>query len=50
LAAFLDTSFYFSLIAKRDKNHERATSIFIDLAEGKYGTLYTSNFIINEKL
>ena len=50
MAVFLDTSFYFSLISKKDKNHERAKSILINIAEGKYGIPYTSNFIMNETM
>ena len=44
---FVDTSAYFALIYKKDKNHEQARK-FLGIAEKKRLILLTSNFIIAE--
>ncbi|MHA1280104.1 MAG: type II toxin-antitoxin system VapC family toxin [Candidatus Helarchaeota archaeon] len=50
MSIYLDTSFYFALLSKRDKNHERAQIIMKEIADGIYGRIYTSNFVFDESM
>ncbi len=48
MAVFIDTG---ALVAARnadDKRHERAKELLKEALEGKYGTIYTSDYVINE--
>lgn len=50
MGIFLDTGFYFALLATRDSNHIRAQSLLNEISEGIYGQIYTSNFVFNESM
>jgi len=50
MSIFLDTGFYFALLAKKDSNHERAELLLNELSEGIYGHIYTSDFVFNESM
>lgn len=47
MKAFVDTSFYISLLRKDDSNHERAKKILLSFKD-KPLILYTSHYIIDE--
>ena len=47
---FLDTGFYFSLIVKKDKNHQKAQKLFLKIITGEFGIIYTSDYILDEAL
>jgi predicted nucleic acid-binding protein len=48
IGIFLDTGFFFALEFKKDPNHQRAYEILSEMAQRKYGTQFTSDFIIDE--
>ena len=48
MAVFLDTNFYLSLVHIKDANAKRGGDILQEISTGKYGLLYTSNFVIVE--
>ncbi|TFG05740.1 MAG: PIN domain-containing protein [Promethearchaeota archaeon] len=50
MSIFLDTGFYFALLAKKDTNHQRAVKILSELTEGIHGQIYTSNFVFDESM
>jgi uncharacterized protein len=37
-------------VNKRDEDHERAVSLLREVAEGKYGMAYTSDYVLDEAL
>ncbi len=48
MTIFIDTGFYLALIDKKDAYYERAPLILEELQEGKYGALFTSNYVLAE--
>jgi hypothetical protein len=50
MSIFLDTGFYFALLAKKDSNHAQAELLLNELSEGIYGHIYTSDFVFNESM
>lgn len=50
MGIFLDTGFYFALLAIKDTNHSRAQFLLNELSEGIYGQIYTSDFVFNESM
>lgn len=48
MAIFLDSGFFMGLIHKKDKNYQRANEILLEMKDGLYGQVYTSNFIMSE--
>ncbi len=50
MAIFLDTGFYFALIAEKDLNHKRSLELLKEIANGKYGMIYTSDYILDEAM
>jgi len=50
MGIFLDTGFYFALLAKKDINHERGVTFLNELSEGVYGQIYTSDFVFDESM
>ncbi|MHA1895389.1 MAG: type II toxin-antitoxin system VapC family toxin [Candidatus Helarchaeota archaeon] len=48
---FIDTGAFVAYHNKKDKNHEKATNIFKEIAKGrKYSKLITSDYIIDEAI
>ena len=45
---FLDSNVIIAYKNKDDSNHARASDIFIDIRNGKYGTLIISEFVFHE--
>ncbi len=50
MGIFIDTGFYFALLAKKDTNHNRAEILLNELSEGIYGQIFTSDFIFDESM
>ena len=50
MAIFLDTDIYFALIAEKDLNHKRSLELLKEIANGKYGMIYTSDYILDERI
>ncbi len=50
MSLILDTGFYLALINKKDRSHEKAKDILLDISDGKYGTIFTSDYILDETL
>ncbi len=50
MSIFLDTGVYVAFINKKDKNHDRALVLMKELASGKYGPGYTSDYVLDETL
>lgn len=50
MAIFLDTGFYFALLSKRDKFHQRAQEILIELENRKYGIPFSSDYVLDESM
>jgi len=48
MGVFLDTSFYLSLVHPKDVNAKRGGEILKVLSTGKYGLVYTTNYIMVE--
>ncbi len=48
MGVFLDTSFYLSLVHPKDANAKRGGEILKVLSTGKYGLVYTTNYIMVE--
>jgi len=48
MGIFLDTGFYIGLIDPTDSHYKRSIELLIDLKSGKYGQIFTSNFIMAE--
>ena len=45
---FLDSSFLVAYGVNRDSNHERATKIIGEIVSGKYGKVFSSDYILDE--
>src|SRR4030042_2848268 len=50
MAIFLDTGFYFALLAKRDPHHNRAEILFPQVAAWEFGRPMTSDYILDEAM
>ncbi|MCD6515324.1 MAG: type II toxin-antitoxin system VapC family toxin [Candidatus Odinarchaeota archaeon] len=50
MAIFIDTGIFTGAYNIRDRYHQRAKSILIDIIEGKYGQAYTSDYIFDEAI
>ncbi len=48
MAHFADSSFFIALHNKSDDHHKEAQEIFLDIKDGKYGKLETSDYILDE--
>ena len=48
MAIFFDTGFSFALIAEKDLNHKRSLELLKEIANGKYGMIYTLDYILDE--
>jgi len=48
MAIFIDTGPFVAVRNRQDKNHVRAIRLMQDALLGKYGTVYTSDYIIDE--
>ncbi|MGI0141494.1 MAG: type II toxin-antitoxin system VapC family toxin [Candidatus Micrarchaeales archaeon] len=45
---FLDTSFLFAFYSARDERHDLAQAMMKDIANGKYGHAYLSDYVFDE--
>ncbi|TFF89401.1 MAG: PIN domain-containing protein [Promethearchaeota archaeon] len=45
---FLDTGFFFALKFKKDPNHSKAIKFLEEISEKKFGSQFTSDYIIDE--
>jgi uncharacterized protein len=50
LAIFIDTGVFVAANNKSDNKHERASDLMKEALEGKYGTMYTSDYVIDESV
>ncbi|MBA3043814.1 type II toxin-antitoxin system VapC family toxin [archaeon] len=50
MTCFIDTSMFVAAYNKKDKYHSDANKILSDAFEGEYGTIYTSDYILNETI
>ncbi len=50
MSVFIDTGAFLAYRNKRDKYHEIAGKLFRDVLRGKYGQMFTSDYIYNEAL
>lgn len=50
MGIFLDTSFYYALIRRDDKNHQRADELLEEIGTNRYGAVYTSDYVLDESL
>ncbi len=50
MSIFLDTGVYVAFVNKKDKDHDRALVLMKELASGKYGPGYTSDYVLDETL
>lgn len=50
MSVFVDTGAFLAYRNKKDKYHETAFKLFRSALEGKYGQIYTSDYIYNEAL
>lgn len=50
MTAFIDTSVLIAFHNTRDVNHERAKKLIKEAVEGKFGLLYTSDYVFNESI
>lgn len=48
LAVFIDTGIFVAARNSRDANHARASELFEMALRGEFGTLYTSDYVIDE--
>jgi predicted nucleic acid-binding protein len=48
LAVFIDTGVFVAANNKSDKNHARATELMKQALEGKFGEIFTSDYVIDE--
>lgn len=47
---FVDTSFFVALLDKDDDFHERAQEMFVDIMNGNYGKVHTSDYVLDESV
>ncbi|MBU4220025.1 MAG: PIN domain-containing protein [Euryarchaeota archaeon] len=50
MSVFADTGAFLAYRNKKDRYHEVALKLFIDVLKGKYGQIYTSDYIYDEAL
>ncbi len=50
MSVFADTGAFLAYRNKKDKYHEIALKLFRDVLKGKYGQIYTSDYIYDEAL
>ena len=50
MSVFIDTGAFLAYRNKKDKYHEIANKLFMDALKGKYGQIYTSDYIYDEAL
>ena len=50
MSVFIDTGAFLAYRNKKDKYHEIANKLFMDALKGKYGQIYTSDYIFDEAL
>ncbi len=50
MSVFIDTGAFLAYRNKKDKYHESAKKLFMDALNGKYGQMYTSDYIYDEAL
>src|SRR5574341_278336 len=50
MSVFADTEAFLAYRNKKDKYHEIALKLFMDVLKGKYGQIYTSDYIYDEAL
>ena len=50
MSVFIDTGAFLAYRNKRDSYHEVALKLFTDALKGKYGQIYTSDYIYDETL
>ena len=50
MSVFVDTGAFLAYRNKKDKYHEAAQKLFMDSLKGKYGQIYTSDYIYDEAL
>ena len=50
MAVFIDTGIFVAANNKSDKNYSRARDLMKEALEGKYGIVYTSDYVIDEAI
>ena len=50
MAVFIDTGIFVATRNIDDKNHKRATELMSDALQGKFGAVYTSDYILDEAI
>ena len=50
MSTFLDSCFFVALLNTRDENHNNAKKLFIELKKVEYGSLLTTDYIVDEVL
>lgn len=50
MAVFIDTGVFVAANNKSDKNYTRASELMRQALEGKYGAIYTSDYVIDESI
>ncbi|MDH2901308.1 MAG: type II toxin-antitoxin system VapC family toxin [archaeon] len=50
MAVFIDTGVFVAANNKSDKNYVRANELMRQALEGKYGAIYTSDYVIDESI
>lgn len=50
MAVFIDTGIFVAANNKSDKNHAKATELMKQALEGKFGEIFTSDYIIDESI
>ncbi len=50
MSVFIDTGAFLAYRNKKDKYHENAKKLFMEALNGKYGQMYTSDYIYDEAL
>ena len=48
MSIFLDTGIFVAFVNKKDRDHDRALVLLKELATGKYGPGYTSDYVLDE--
>ena len=50
MAVFIDTGVFVAANNKSDRNHARATQLMMQALEGKFGEIFTSDYVIDESI
>jgi hypothetical protein len=50
LSVFIDTGIFVAAINVADKNHGRAKGLMVRAMKGEFGTVYTSDYVIDEAI